>query len=110
MEIIFFADLIMFLIIGVVCMIFGLDLKKWQSWLAGIYGFLSGWSLGFLSDTGSPSWQLGLLFAIMIMSSGAVMRRHRIYYRNAGEKWLTRYGQDKRYAFLARLIKKALRK
>ena len=110
MKIIFYADLIVFFIVLAICTFIGLDLKKWQSWLAGLYGFLSGWSLGFLVGAGSSGWQLGLLFAIAIMYSGAVMRHYRIYYRKAGEEWLKRYGQDKRFPFLARIIEKFLRK
>lgn len=110
MEKIIIANLFVFLIVTFICTIIGLDLKKWQSWLAGLYGFLSGCLIGFLIEDGSPSWQLGLIFAIVIMSSGAVMRQYRLYYRKAGEEWLTRYGQDKRYSLLARLVKKALRK
>ena len=110
MKIIFYADLIVFFIVLAICTFIGLDLKKWQSWLAGLYGFLSGCLIGFLSEAGSPSWQLGLLLAIVIMSSGAIMRQYRIYYRKAGEEWLRRYGQDKHYSLLARLIEKVLRK
>jgi hypothetical protein len=61
------ADIIVFVIVCAICTIIGLDLKKWQSWLAGLYGFLSGCLIGFLSEAGSPSWDVGLLFAIMIM-------------------------------------------
>jgi hypothetical protein len=109
MEKIMIADIVVFVIVYVICMIIGLDLKKWQSWLAGLYGFLSGCLIGFLIGAGSPSWQLGLIFAMMIMSS-AVMRQYRIYYRKVGDEWLARYGQDRRYSLLARLIEKVLRK
>jgi hypothetical protein len=97
MEVIFYADLIVFFIVYGICMIIGLDLKKWQSWLVGFYGFISGWSLGFLLKAGSSSWILGLLFAIVIMSSSIVTHQYRNY-RNWRE-WLTKYGNDKRYSF-----------
>ena len=110
MEKIILANIIVFVIVGGICTIVGLDLKKWYSWLAGLYGFLSGCLVGFLREGGSPSWQLGLISAIAVMSSGAVMRQYRIYYRKAGDEWLARYGQDRRYSLLARLIEKLLRK
>jgi hypothetical protein len=103
------ANFFIFLIVTFVCIILGLDLKKWQSWLAGLYAFFSGVMLGFLSKAGSPSWQLGILFTVAIIPGGAVTRQRRIHYRRVGEEWLRKYGNDTRYSLLARIISKVLR-
>ncbi len=108
-EIILFNSIV-FLIVGGICIVIGLDLKNWQSWLVGLYGFITGWLFKFIVKDGSSSWQLGLMFAIMVMFGGAVMRQHRLYFRKAGEKWLTKYGKDKQNSLLTRLIRRALGK
>ena len=109
MDKIILANFFIFLIITFVCTILGLDFKKWQSWLVGLYGFLSGYLLGFLSKARSPSWQLGLLFTIVIMSSSIVTRQYRLHFRKIGEEWLVKYGKNKRYSLLSHIITKLLR-
>jgi hydrogenase/urease accessory protein HupE len=105
------ANIIVFVIVYGICTIIGLDLKKWYSWLAGLYGFFSGCLAGFIREDDSPSLQLGLLFAIVIMSSGAMTcRNRRRYSREAAEEWSARYGQEKHYSLLARIIEKLLGK
>jgi hypothetical protein len=109
MEKIVMANFIVFVIVGVICTIVGLNLKKWYSWLVGFYGFLSGYFLGLIVENGSSSWQVGLLFAIAIMSSGAMTRRNRQRYsRESAKDWLARYRQEKHYSLLARIIEKIL--
>jgi hypothetical protein len=111
MEKIVIADVVVFIIVGVICTFIGLDLKKWYSWLVGLYGFFSGCIAGYIREDGSPSLQLGLLFAIAIMSIGAMTRKYRQRYsKEAAKEWLTRYGQEKNYSLLARMIEKLLRK
>lgn len=34
-----------FIVCGV-CIFIGLDLRKWRSWLYGLYGFISGFMIG----------------------------------------------------------------
>lgn len=48
MAIIILANSFVFMIFLVIAGYTGLDLKKWSSWLYGIYGFLSGFLFGFL--------------------------------------------------------------
>ena len=111
MERIVIANFIVFVIVYGICTIIGLDLKKWYSWLAGLYGFLSGCFFGFTREDGSPSLLMGMLFAVVIMSSGAMVRRNRQRYsREAAEEWLARYGQEKHHSLLARMIEKLLGK
>jgi len=111
MEKIVIANLIVFIIVSGICTFVGLDLKKWYSWLAGLYGFLSGCFAGFIVEDGSPSWQLGLLFAFVILSSGAMTRVNRQRYsQEAAKDWLARYGQEKHYSLLARIMEKLVGK
>jgi len=111
MENIIIINLIVLIVVYVVCTVTGLDLNKWYSWLAGFYGFISGCSIGFLMDNPSPSWELGLIFAFIIMSSGAVMRQQRQRYsREAAEEWLAQYGQRKELSLLTRIMKKLIGK
>jgi hypothetical protein len=53
----------------------GFDLKKWHSWLFGVYGFLTFFLVG-LVGTGSinEAIKAGVLFAFITMFGGAVMR------------------------------------
>jgi hypothetical protein len=97
---------IVFVMVGAICILIGLDLRKWYSWLAGLYGFITGCSAGFLAENPSPSWEVGLIFAIIIMASGAVMRQQRLHYSKVAEEWLARYGEDNRFPWLARTIKR----
>jgi len=111
MEKFIIVDIIVFLIVYGICIIIGLDLKKWYSWLAGLYGFLSGCLIGFLDNDGSPSWQLGLIFTVVIMLSGAVMRQQRKRYsKEAAEEWLAQYGERKELSLLTRIMKKLIGK
>ena len=84
MATIILANIFVFLVVYVITIFIGLDLKKWSSWLYGIYGFLSGFLLGFLvfNDNGSlglsmnltGSLQVGAIFAFLIMYGGATTR------------------------------------
>ena len=55
----------------------GLDLRKWSSWLYGIYGFLSGFLIGLLTGNAGGDVELGVLFAFIVMYGGAMVRLHR---------------------------------
>ena len=110
METIIIANIFVFSIVSFISIIIGLDLKKWQSWLIGLYGFVSGSLVGYLSKHGSPNWQVGLIFAFGIMSSSVVMQQYRIYYRKVGKEWLSQHGQDQHYSFLTRIIEKYVEK
>ena len=53
----------------------GFDLKKWYSWLFGVYGFLTFFLVGIVG-TGNinEAIKAGALFAFFTMFGGAVMR------------------------------------
>ena len=84
MAIIILANFFVFLVVVAITIFIGLDLKKWPSWLYGIYGFLSGFLFGFseFNDNGSlglsmnltGSLQVGAIFAFLIMWGGATTR------------------------------------
>jgi hypothetical protein len=56
-----------FAIVGTIAVMAGLDPKKWASWLYGVYGFVSGFLIGLLTDDVSAGLKLGLLFAVAVM-------------------------------------------
>jgi hypothetical protein len=49
----------------------GLNLKKWSSWLYGIYGLISGFFLGMLFYDVRRGLELGPICAFAVMYSGA---------------------------------------
>ncbi len=111
METMILAILFAYLLVSCIGLIIGLDLKKWSSWLFGLYGFLSGIWIGFISGYSSSGWQLGAVFALAVMYGGAMTRYNRQRYgRDAAQEWLSRYGQEKHFSLLARFIKKLLNK
>lgn len=87
MATIIIANVFVFLIVYFMVTFKGLDLKKWSSWLYGLYGFLTGFLVGFLSqdNTGdlrlavnlAGSLQVGALFAFIVIYTGAMNRWHR---------------------------------
>ena len=87
MTTIIFANFLVFIIISFIGAFKGLDLKKWSSWLYALYGFLSGFLLGFLrqDDNGdlklllnlTGSLELGSIFAFAVMYAGVMNRWHR---------------------------------
>jgi len=64
----------MFVIVGLIGIFIGLDPKKWASWLFGVYGFVSGFLIGFLRDDVSAGLKLGLLCAVAVMWGGVTTR------------------------------------
>jgi len=71
---------IIFVIYVVVCGIgifIGLDLKKWKSWLYGLYGFVSGLLIGLSRADVSGGLTLGLLFTFVVLYGGATSHWHR---------------------------------
>jgi hypothetical protein len=116
MEILYLTNLLILLVVFSIGTFRGLDLKRWTSWLYGLYGFLSGFFLGlFREDTNGGlkfvvdiigSFQMGAIFAFLIMSTGAVTRWQRQYYGKKAESWLSRHGQEKHFTLLARMMRR----
>jgi hypothetical protein len=81
MENIAVVNFYIFLIVGFIGIFMGLNLKMWTSWLYGLYGFLTGFLLGFVFLDPSSGLQLGAIFAFAVMFGGASVRRGREKYK-----------------------------
>ena len=100
MTTIIFGNFFVFVIVGFIVTIKGLDLKKRSSWWFGLYGFISGFLIGFLrsDDIGgyqvitnlTASFQIGIVFAFVVLIGSATNR----WYRNMGENYLARSEED----------------
>ena len=90
------ANVVLFAIIGSIWAARGIDLKKWSSWLLGMYAFISGFLAGFVRSDGAggyevstnlpASLQVGVVFALAFMFTGATTR----WNRRRAEKYLER--------------------
>jgi hypothetical protein len=81
MEKIVISNFYIFVIVSCLRVFLGLDLRKWSSWLYGIYGFLSGFCLGLIYLDVWKGVELGILFAFAVMFGGANVRRGRERYK-----------------------------
>jgi len=82
-----FVNFFIFIIISAVCALKGLNQKKRSSWLYGLYGFISGFLIGFLRSNGAGGYQLvtnlpasfqaGAAFAFAVLFVGATNRWNR---------------------------------
>ena len=81
MENIAIYNFYLFVIVSCVRVFLGLDLRKWPSWLYGVYGFLSGFFLGLVFLDIWRGVELGILFAFAVMFGGANVRRGRERYK-----------------------------
>ena len=110
METIVYINFLIFVIVSFTCVVIGLDLKNWSSWIFGLYGFISGSLFGLLQGDRSLDLPLGSLFAIAVMSGGAVTRWHRQRYMDVAESWISKHGQDTRISWVVHFIKRLLKK
>ena len=78
------SKIILFLYLTVcgTCVFIGLDLKKWFSWLFGIFGFISGFLIGLQITDARGGLTMGSLFAFIVLYGGATTHRHRQRFRN----------------------------
>jgi hypothetical protein len=81
MEKLVISNFYIFVIVSCVIVFLGLDLRKWSSWLYGIYGFLSGFFLGLMYLDVWKGVELGFLFAFAVLFGGANVRRGRERYK-----------------------------
>ena len=88
----------------------GLDLRKWSSWLYGVFGLLCGLLIGLLIDNVIGGLKLGVLFAFGIMYGGAAMRWHKQRYEGNARSMLLKYGKDDDPSLFSKLVKKLLDK
>ena len=82
METIIEINFFVFLVVGTICSLIGLDLKKWSSWLYGLYGFLTGFSVIFVSPEPniSSGLMVGTLSAFAVIFGGGMARRNKQLY------------------------------
>ncbi len=83
METLITVNLFVFMVVCFITTVKGLDLKKRSSWLYGLYGFISGFSVGFLAPNDavtnlSENIQGGILFACIVLIGGATTRKYRM--------------------------------
>lgn len=106
------ANLVLYLVVSFIATFVGLNPKKWPSWLLGGYGFISGSLLGFVVESNSPSWQVGLLSGGLAMYISAMTHWQRRHFGNEASSWLEKYGDEERqpFALLARIIRKLVGK
>ena len=83
MEILTFANALVFIVVSAICVFIGLDLKKWSSWFLGLYGFLSGLLFGFLRSGLLLGLQGGALLAFVALFGGGMTYRNRRLYTKA---------------------------
>ena len=80
METMITVNIFVFLIVASRYVFIGLDLKKWSSWLLGLYGFLTGSLIGLLRSGEPLSLQVGVLLAFAVIFVGAMVRRNKQIY------------------------------
>lgn len=71
------ANFVVYLIVSGMAIFLGLDLRKWFSWLFGLYGFISGFLFGLLKSDNSGGFTMGILFAFVVIYGGAMSHWHR---------------------------------
>jgi hypothetical protein len=77
MELIVFANILVCMVTCGIGIFIGLDLKKWSSWLYGLYGFLSGFTISIIIGDVLAGLKIGFLTAFVVMFCGAMSRWHR---------------------------------
>lgn len=93
-------------IIGGVGVFLGLNPRKWYSWLFGVCGFTSGFIVGLLRADIKGGLGMGVFFGLAVMFGGITIYWQRKRYGwDAAETWLRRFGNDKRFSLLTRLLK-----
>ena len=82
MQTIIVANFFVFMLVGTIFVFIGLDIKKWTSWLLGLYGFLSGILFSFIRENADISTRLllGAILGVGVMFVGAMVRRNRQIY------------------------------
>jgi hypothetical protein len=81
MEAMLIAIFSLYAIVMFIGVIRGLDLKKWSSWLYGIFGFLCGFLVGFLMFDVRTGLEGGALSAFVVLYGGAMNYWHRQRFR-----------------------------
>lgn len=82
----------------------GLDLKKWRSWLIGVYGFLVGFWIGIVWSNINTAFIVGITFAFAPLYQGAINHWGREKSKKALEAWLENPETEKKYPLLKRFV------
>lgn len=93
-----------FMAIGGISIFIGLDLKKWHSWLIGVYGFVIGFLMGLVWVDISTAIIAGMLFAFLTLASGATVYRTRQKAKQALDSWSLDQENQERYPMLTRYM------
>jgi hypothetical protein len=81
MKTIVITNFYIFVVVGFIGVFIGLNLRKWYSWLFGIYGLLSGFFLGYSFYGVRLGLEMGAIFAIAVMYAGAYIYWNRQHYK-----------------------------
>jgi hypothetical protein len=81
METIVIVNFYVFALVALISIYLGINLRKWSNWLYGMYGFLSGFFLGFLFYDVRRGLELGAICAFAIMYGGACVHWSRQRYK-----------------------------
>ncbi|HAE58845.1 MAG TPA: hypothetical protein DCG54_04875 [Anaerolineae bacterium] len=93
-----------FVFVAMVFIGVGLNLKKWPSWLLGVYGFITGLLLGLFYSDIKNAFVAGMLFAFGVLSGGAMTRWHRMTWDKETVIWLLRPETKKKFPLLTRFF------
>lgn len=74
-----------YVLIGGISIIVGLDLKKWYSWLIAACGFVIGFLMGLVWVDLNNAFIAGSLFAFLTLAGGATVHWHRKRWKNSLE-------------------------
>lgn len=110
LQIVAIANLFLFSIVIGFGIFYGLDLKRWSSWLYGLYGFLSLFLVGYLFVSVKAGLSMGVAIAFIGMYAGAMTYWQRRRFKDAAEPWLAKHGQNEHLSLLAHLLKKSSKK
>mgnify|MGYP007097598402 CR=1 FL=1 len=82
MKIIFYVILVGYLIVSDYSIRKGLDIKKWQTWLIGVYAFFSGFVIVSSMSDFINSLLAGLIFALITLHGGIWSLKHQLSSRD----------------------------
>jgi hypothetical protein len=108
-TVVIIISLAVFIWVGFVVSFQGLDLRKRSDWLYVVFGFLSGLALGTaISGDLIGSLNIGTIFAIMTLFTGATMRRHKQKYGRwtATKSLVRKYEKEDDPSLFAKLVRK----
>ena len=77
MKTLFMVVFCIYVVIGGLSMVIGLDLKKWYSWLIGVFGFITGFLMGMVKSDIQTAITMGMLFPFFTLTSAALTHWNR---------------------------------